>query len=175
MTNGLVEITNDNYDDFKLAPRAVLVATLSDCIHCETYKPAITQVTEKMPEIRFGEAVLDRGMLGKFKRDFPYLQATPTTIGLEKGREIFRFAASLDSPEMVFQLLTIMFERGQAVGRTVYWPLDAHGGRVPMIVTGLVDFAYHLKASENSPLGDRSTLFKTSMDTELPYGEGGKL
>jgi len=103
----LVEIVEEgNYTNFLGYERAVLVVSLEDCIHCKEYKPVIELVAGRLPDVRFGVAVLKRGTryLTKLKTDFK-LEGVPTTLFLKRGLEVHRIEYAEMNDEKIYAMI----------------------------------------------------------------------
>lgn len=82
-------VTDSNYDLFKSNPLAVLVASASWCDHCADYRPIVQAAAAARPDITFGEAVLDKGRLTLFKREYgSLLDYIPVTIVMRNGQGV---------------------------------------------------------------------------------------
>ncbi len=112
-------ITDANYADFKASDRAVLVVSMSLCSHCYDYMPVVRSLAERMPHVRFGEAVADKGRLGKLKRDFRDMTkwGFPTTLFIQNGTYVAKTAGALPLYAVRF-----IANSGLLLGSTVYLP-----------------------------------------------------
>ena len=178
----LVGITNDNYASFKQSEQAILVAGASWCPACTRYKPVVAAVADLMPNVTFGEAVLDKGHLSQFKRDYPDIGQIPITFGMVKGEDVFRLIGEYESVNELLEVLTRRFALGTNVGKTVYLPVKegvwiwARRTTTPAMVRMIVDDFYVLELLQNSALGKQSTQISIPIDSEkLPEGLEGKL
>lgn len=94
-----VENINDgNYQAFRDSQRAVLVLSTSWCHFCEEYKPVLDSLSEALPSIKFGDAVLDQGHLIGVKRDFSDIieEGVPATILFREGKDFGYFMGPVD-------------------------------------------------------------------------------
>lgn len=95
----VARITDENYKVFTQSPIAVLVVSTSWCHFCEEFRPTVERLTQTLPQIEFGEAVLDLGHLTKLKRDFKDYGiaewGVPTTILMKNGESIGKFEGAL--------------------------------------------------------------------------------
>jgi hypothetical protein len=93
----LERVTDANYGTFINQENAVIILTLSYCEHCQDFKKeAVGPASERFPEVRFGEAVLDLGRLIRLKKDIvkSMPECYPTAIIYQKGVEITRVESS---------------------------------------------------------------------------------
>lgn len=87
---GLVrDIDDNNYPAFiKDNKKAVLVVGTSWCHFCAEYKPVVSRLAKALPEVSFGQVVLDRPHRTGVKRDYGTLlgKGVPLTLVFEEGR-----------------------------------------------------------------------------------------
>lgn len=98
------DIDDSNYLDFIQNNRkAVLVVGTSWCHFCAEYKPVVFQLAKALPEINFGQVVLDKPHRIGVKRDYGELlsKGVPLTLMFENGKNIGFFYGANTFEEVI--------------------------------------------------------------------------
>ncbi len=164
----LQKITDDNYWDLiKNAPRSILVISTTWCPTCRTYKPTISSVSNMMPYINFGEAILDQGKLIQLKREYPDIASwrLPMTILKKNGNDVMKFNGA-----PAYNQLYSNIKNSLIIGSTVYLP-RSQNKFVPAEIThiretqGISSAAiYVLKLLEDSEIGKKYGTIEVPVD-----------
>lgn len=118
-----VQVIDDtNYLAFRGNPRAVLVLAKSDCTYCEQYEPVVEALTEALPDVRFGRAVLDKGYLIGVKRAYPEIiaEGVPATVLISRGDDVVYFMGA-ESYRRAFDIIEGEFARVDPPHRPGFW------------------------------------------------------
>jgi len=154
------KITDSNYEGLKQAQRAVLVVGTSWCQSCRAYKPMISQLSDSIPYVAFGEVVLDEKGAAQFKKKYPGISSwtLPTTLFMRDGKEVHRFSG-------VHPLQTVLqtINEKLVAGSTAYVP--GNNGRVAAArIKKIVGDRYFLELLEDSSLGRKNEIVELTRD-----------
>lgn len=154
-------ITDDNYQEFKASGRAVLVASTTWCKICKEYKPVITALSDGMPFVRFGEAVLDEGRLTQFKKEYANnFGRLPLTLLMKEGKEVGRIVDGTQYPTALKKITDALI-----IGSAVYLPNN--GGYVPATIKSIINDKYILQLANNERKEAVEENFKWTLEGKL--------
>jgi len=139
------EITDTNYQEFKQSPRAVLVVGTTTCKNCKTYDPVVNALSQNLPFIRFGKAILDKPGLTQLKREYTDIQkwTLPTTLLTKEGKEISRLQGAYLYPHALGAVIDKLI-----LGSHVY--ISENGRDIEAIIKSIVNDSYILQANGNT-------------------------
>ena len=98
---GTVEnVTDENYEEFKLAPAAVVAYGIASCDPCQAYDPILEETAAKYTQIRIGKAKMHvPGKCRNIKKQHTF-ETYPTTHFFSSGTLVLTRAGKVEPTEL---------------------------------------------------------------------------
>lgn len=157
------QITDNNYNDFKNNPRAVLLVTVSWCQPCKAYEPVIDTLSNQMPYIRFGKTTIDKDRSSQLKREYFDINSWtfPTTLLFKEKEETSRIKGASSYPNLLSKI-----RKELILDSKIY--LANNGEFIPAMINNVSnDNIYKLQLMENSLLGRKDSLIEIEKEKIL--------
>jgi thiol-disulfide isomerase/thioredoxin len=100
MTGTVQDVSDENYEQFRQAPAAVVAYGLASCEPCNAYDPIVQETAAKFPAVKFGKARMHvPGRCREIKKAYTF-ETYPTTHLFSKGKLLLVREGILDAAEL---------------------------------------------------------------------------
>jgi thiol-disulfide isomerase/thioredoxin len=94
------EVSDANYEEFKLASAAVVAYGIASCEPCKEYDPILEQIASQFPNVRIGKAKMHvPGRCREIKKQHQF-ETYPTTHLFSKGKLLLTREGKIEANEL---------------------------------------------------------------------------
>lgn len=100
MPGSVEEVSDENYEQFKQAPAAVVAYGIASCEPCNAYDPILQETAEKFADVKVGKAKMHvPGRCREIKKTHTF-ETYPTTHLFSNGKLILTREGLIDAAEL---------------------------------------------------------------------------
>ena len=100
MPGSVEDVSDENYDQFKQAPAAVVAYGIASCEPCNAYDPVLEETAARFADVKVGKAKMHvPGRCREIKKTHTF-ETYPTTHLFSKGKLILTREGKLEAAEL---------------------------------------------------------------------------